>query len=126
MTDYKKYFDNNTGLGVLATADSQGQVDAAVYARPHVLEDGTLAFIMRDRLTHDNLTSNPSAVYLFVEDGTKSKGIRLFLTKERDEKDNPMIEQIKRREYKNDNQETKFLVFFRVEKELPLVMGSST
>ncbi len=29
------YFDNTKGYGVLATADSSGKVDAAVYARPH-------------------------------------------------------------------------------------------
>ena len=123
MNDYKEYFENTKGLGVLSTADSQGRVDAAVYARPHILENDLIAFIMRDRLTHENLKSNPYAVYLFVEEGTKSKGKRLFLKKERDEKDNPMIDEIKRRVYKTDNHETRFLVIFKVEKELPLVVG---
>ncbi|MFZ0134242.1 MAG: pyridoxamine 5'-phosphate oxidase family protein, partial [Desulfobacterales bacterium] len=54
-----EYFENTEGFGVLATADSDGKVDAAVYARPHFLEDGTIAMIMRERLTHHNLQSNP-------------------------------------------------------------------
>ena len=54
----KEYFNDTKGLGVLATADGEGKVDAAIYARPHFMEDGTLAFIMRDRLTHHNLQSN--------------------------------------------------------------------
>jgi hypothetical protein len=49
--DLKEYFDDTKGVGVLATADGEGKVDAAIYARPHFMEDGTLAVIMRDRLT---------------------------------------------------------------------------
>jgi hypothetical protein len=36
---------------VLATSDSGGKVSTAIYARPHVLEDSTVAFIMRNRLS---------------------------------------------------------------------------
>ncbi len=46
----KTYFDETKGLGVLSTADGKGRVNAAVYARPHMMEDGGLAFIMRDHL----------------------------------------------------------------------------
>ncbi len=55
--DLKTYFEKTRGTGVLSTADGQGLVNAAVYARPRVLDDGSLAFIMRDRLTHHNLQS---------------------------------------------------------------------
>jgi hypothetical protein len=44
---------------VLATADGDGKVNSSVYARPHMMEDGSLAFIMRDRLTLKNIQSNP-------------------------------------------------------------------
>jgi len=50
--DLKKYFDTNHGTGVLATADKDGMVDATIYSRPHVFEDGTVAFLMRERLTY--------------------------------------------------------------------------
>ena len=33
------YFDNTKGCGVLATADSAGKVNAAVYARPHFFDE---------------------------------------------------------------------------------------
>ena len=56
----KTYFENTQGTGVLATAGKDGNVGAAIYSRPHFLEDGSLAFIMRDRLTHNNLLSNKS------------------------------------------------------------------
>jgi hypothetical protein len=46
----KEYFEKTQGIGVLATADRSGRVDAAVYSRPHIMADEALAFIMRDRL----------------------------------------------------------------------------
>jgi hypothetical protein len=45
----KEYFDQKHGVGVLATANAEGKVDTAVYSSPHVFDDGTLAFIMRER-----------------------------------------------------------------------------
>ncbi len=121
MKNLQEYFEKTKGFGVLATADSSGKVDAAVYSRPHFLEEGTLAFIMRDRLTHHNLQSNPSATFLFVEEGTGYKGKRLFLKKAREENNPELIQKIKRRSYDDNNEESKFLVYFTLDKELPLV-----
>jgi hypothetical protein len=117
----KQYFEEHKGTGVLATADSSGKVDAAVYSRPHFMEDGSIAFIMRDRLTHHNLQSNPHATFLFIENGPGYNGRRLFLKKVREENNPELIRKIKRRKYTDDNEEPKFLVFFTLEKELPLI-----
>jgi hypothetical protein len=119
--ELKDYFENTKGVGVMATADADGKVDAAIYARPHFMEDGTIAMIMRDRLTHHNLQSNPHAAFLFIEDGPGYKGKRLFLTKVREEQDSELLQSLRRRQYKDDKGEAKFLVFFKLEKELPLV-----
>ncbi len=119
--DLKEYFENTKGVGVLATADSDGKVDAAVYARPHFMEDGTIAMIMRDRLTHHNLQSNPHATYLFIEDAPGYKGKRLFMNKVREEQDSKLLESLRRRQYIDETEEAKFLVFFKLEKELPLI-----
>ena len=119
--DLKEYFENKNGMGVLATADNEGKVDAALYARPHFMEDGTIAMIMRDRLSHHNLQSNPHAVYLFHEDGPGYKGKRLFITKVREEQDTELLESLGRRQYLDEKDEAKFLVFFQVNKELPLI-----
>jgi molybdopterin-guanine dinucleotide biosynthesis protein A len=121
MMELKQYFENTKGVGVLATADADGKVDAAIYARPHFMEDGTLAIIMRDRLTHHNLQSNPHATFLFIEDGPGYKGKRLFMTKVREEKDSELLYSLRRRQYPDDKGEAKFLVFFKLDKELPLV-----
>ncbi len=119
--DLKAYFESTKGIGVLATADKDGKVNAAIYARPHFLEDGTIAIIMRDRLTHHNIQSNPQAAYLFVEEGPGYKGKRLYLTKIREEQDGELIESLRRRSYKNDKEKVRFLVIFKLENTLPLV-----
>jgi hypothetical protein len=119
--ELKDYFESTKGVGVMATADADGKVDAAIYARPHFMEDGTIAMVMRDRLTHHNLQSNPHAAFLFIEDGPGYKGKRLFLAKVREEKDSELLQSLRRRKYKDDKGEAKFLVFFKLEKELPLI-----
>ena len=119
--DQKEYFENTEGNGILATADSNGQVDAAIYARPHFMDDGTIALIMRDRLTHHNLQSNPHACYMFIAKGPGYKGKRLFLSKVREEENSELLQSLQRRQYINEKDESKFLVFFKIDKELPLV-----
>ena len=119
--ELQAYFDNKKGLGVLATANSNGKVNAAVYARPHFLEDGTVAFIMRDRLTHLNIQSNPQATYLFVGDGPGYQGKRLYLKKIREEEGGELLQSLLRRSYKKNEKETRFLVIFEIEEVLPLI-----
>ena len=119
----KEYFESVEGRGVLATADGDGKVDAAIYATPHFIDNETIAFIMRDRLTHNNLQSNPHAAYLFMETGQKFIGKRLFLTKTREEQDSELLYSLRRKKYSDDKNEAKFLVFFQINKVLPL-MGS--
>ena len=122
--DLGEYFENLKGTGVLATADDQGRVDVAVYARPHVMDRETIAFIMPDRLTHHNLQSNNHAAYLFMEEGSGYKGIRLFLTKVREEEDSELLRSIRQRKYpseKGEEEGFRFLVFFKVDKVLPLI-----
>ena len=124
-----EYLYNVSGKGVLATADAEGKVDAAIYSKPHILEDGSLAFIMRDHLTHHNISSNPYATYLFIEDGPHYKGIRLFLKKTREDTDPELIGKMTRRHLTPEQDEArgpKFLVYFTLEKILPLIGSHET
>lgn len=119
----KSYFETISGLGILSTADDSGHVDSAVYSRPHVLENGTVAFIMRDRLTHHNLQSNPHATYLYKASGPGYEGKRLFMTKLWEEKESAMLYRLRRKNYpeRSDRRDNKYLVFFKVDKALPLI-----
>lgn len=122
IMNLKDYFENTMGTGVLATADGDGRVDAAIYARPHILEDGGIAFIMLDRLTHKNLETNPYATFLFMENGEGYRGLRLFLKKLREETDAERIASLSRRCPGNSEAGgTKFLVVFKLEKILNLI-----
>lgn len=118
------YFEETGGFGVLSTAGAGGRVNAAVYGRPHFIDEETVAFIAADRLTHANLQANSSAVYLFKEEGSY-RGKRLYLTKIGEEKDSPRIEEMRRRKHREaeggDKTESKFLIYFKVEQVLPLI-----
>ena len=118
-----EYFEKTMGIGVLATADGKGKVDAAVYARPHVQDETTVAFIMSDKLSHKNLQSNPSAVYLFVEKGPGYVGKRLYLTKVREETDPAAIDAMRRKQRRDCpiEGEQKYLVYFKVDTVRPLI-----
>jgi hypothetical protein len=122
--DLRKYFEAHTGFGVLSTADNDGHVNAAVFARPHCFEDGTVGFIMPDRLTHSNLQANGHATYLFRQepaaDSDRYEGVRLYLRKVGEDNDQERIAKLRRRTYEDDR-DGRYLVIFSVEKALPLV-----
>jgi hypothetical protein len=120
----KEYFEKTEGTGIMATADGNGRVDVAVYSRPHVMEDGTFAFVMRDRLTRHNLKTNPHAAYMFMESPPGYKGKRFFLTKVRELENDSLIQQLTRRSLTPEEDMAKgpkFLVVFKVDRELPLI-----
>ena len=119
-----EYFSRNEGRGILATAGRDGQVTAAIYATPQISEDGTAAFIMRQHLTHANLQENPHAVFLFVEEGPGSHGIRLYLKKVREDSDPTLLASLSRRHLTPAQDQAlgpKFIIYFTVEKIVNLV-----
>ncbi len=86
--------------------------------------DGTIGFIMPDRLTHSNLQANGHAAYLFRQepetDSGSYKGVRLYLKKVAEDEDQERIAKLRRRVY-GDDRDGRYLVIFSIEKELPLV-----
>lgn len=121
---FADYFRNISGIGILASANRDGEVDAAIFAPPHVIDEKQVAFIMRDRLTHKNLQSNPFAIYLFMEDGAFYKGTRFFLKKIKEDRDPKLIESMARRKLPPDEDKArgpKFIVYFEITKTLPLI-----
>ncbi len=123
-----EYFENVEGIGILSTADTEGNVDSAIYARPHVVDEHTVDFIMGDHLSHDNITSNPHAAYLFLEQGQGESpggfnGLRLYLTRTGEETDQNKIDSVRRKD-RNEQEyagKKKFLVHFKVDEARRLV-----
>ena len=123
----KEYFNNTRGTGVLATADNEGRTDAAIYSRPHIMDDGSLAFIMRERLSLNNLQSNPYATFLFMEHDAHIKGMRLFMKKTGEDTNEELISRMTRRNLSPEKDKAagpKHIVYFSLEKILSLVGGN--
>lgn len=125
----KQYLESREGKSILSSANADGLVTPAIYSKPHVFDDGTIAFVMRKRLTHENLKTNPHASFMFIEEGQGYNGIRLFLKKIKEDTDDALIDKMKRRHLTPEADEAKgpkFLTHFRVEIILPLIGDGET
>lgn len=125
----KDYFEKSSGICILSSADRTGKVTTAIYSAPRVLEDGSVCFIMRERLTYRNIIENPHAACMYIEHGGGYQGIRLFLTKVREDNDQDLIARMTRRHLSPEEDRAKgpkHLVVFRVERILPLIGDSET
>jgi len=122
----KEYFSNTRGNGILATADNTGRTDAAIYSRPHIMDDGSLALIMRERLSYNNLQSNPYASFLFIEHEAHLNGLRLFMEKTGEDTNEELISRMTRRNLTPEKDKAagpKHIVYFSLKKALKLVGG---
>ena len=118
------YFEKAEGTGILATADSEGNVDLAIYARPHMTDYETIVLVMSDKLSHTNLQTNPKAAYMFIEKTKGYQGKRLYLQKIREENDPELVQSIRRRKRYDEEGEAisgSSAVYFKVDKIRPLV-----
>ncbi|MFH1716294.1 MAG: pyridoxamine 5'-phosphate oxidase family protein [Planctomycetota bacterium] len=120
---FADYFESAKGMGILATSDADGNVDLAIYSRPYIIDENTIAFSMLERLSYSNVQSNPKAAYMFVEDGEGYKGKRLYLTSTGEEKDQERIKEIKQphSRARDSDDKVRHLVYFAVDKIRPLV-----
>jgi hypothetical protein len=76
------YFNKAPRLGTLSTASKQGNVNAAVFGSPRMVDEKTVVMgLGKDRSLH-YLEENPHAVFLIMEPGkslAEWKGIRVYL-----------------------------------------------
>ncbi|MCP4453245.1 MAG: pyridoxamine 5'-phosphate oxidase family protein [Planctomycetes bacterium] len=120
----REYFESSNGYGVLATSSKEGEVNIAIYAKPHRVDENTLAFIMRSRRSYGNLQTNPTAAYLYIEKDGGYLGKRLHLTKIREEKDHDAIDTIRRKHRTHTGPDSDCtLVIFRIDEIRPAVGG---
>jgi hypothetical protein len=122
------YFAKTRGLGVLGTSNAEGEVDAAIYAKPTVADDNTIAFNMLSRLSYANIKSNPKAAYMFIESGGGYHGKRLYLTKV-SEKANALYTETLKEKYPRvfkHGELDKHIVCFRVDSVRRLVDDSAS
>jgi hypothetical protein len=116
--DLYDLFENNMGTGVLSTANSEGEVNSAIYARPHIKGDLAL-FICLQRKNFENLQQNPHAYYLFRTDGGGYDGVRLELLLQEVREDEEEVKSLRRRH--TDMEEKEFVLVFKILKTHPLI-----
>src|SRR5512147_1359702 len=124
--ELKDYLEKSSGFCIFSSAARSGKVTTAIYSAPRVMEDGSVCFIMRERLTYRNILENPHAACMYIEHGGGYQGIRLFLVKVREDNDPELIARMTRRNLTPEEDREKgpkHLVIFRVEKILPLIGG---
>jgi hypothetical protein len=122
--DLVAYFNGVEGTGVLATSNSSGRVNMAIYTKPHVIDPTTVAFVMKERLSHRNLTTNHHAAYLFMERRPGYHGLRLALTMLREEINHSLVEAMRQKQpvmFPAADDSSKFVVIFQVDQIRPLV-----
>jgi hypothetical protein len=77
------YFNKSPRIGTLSTADGAGNVDAAVFGSPRMIDEKTVVMGLGENRTYANLRENPHAVFLIVEPAgaaiTDWKGVRVYL-----------------------------------------------
>ena len=120
----KDYFRKVNGTGVLSTADADGNVNAAIYSKPHITNDGLLAFLMRERRTYHNIEENPHASYMFIENGSPFHGIRVRLHEVGEEANDELVSRMTRGWITSEEDAElgpKHLVYFRIEQIRNLV-----
>lgn len=125
--DLKHYFEAKDGWGVLATCDAQGHVDTALYAKPYIVDEKTAAFVMKERLSHQNLQSNLHASYLFMEHAPGYRGVRLYLTMLREEMNQSLVETLRKKQpmmFPAEDDSAKYVVFFQIDRVRSLVGDS--
>ncbi|MFH1092978.1 MAG: pyridoxamine 5'-phosphate oxidase family protein [Candidatus Omnitrophota bacterium] len=122
-----EYFNNTEGIGILATSNSDGRVDTALYAKPHFIDEKRCIFLMADKCSHINIKENPHASYIFIEKTGNYKGKRLSLTKTKEFVDEELASQIRKKKHgcpACDEDKKTFIVYFKVDFVRPLVGDS--
>lgn len=126
--DLVKYFEDADGFGILSTADDAGNVDAAIYAKPQVIDNDSIILVMREKLSHHNIQRNPKAIYTFIEDVPTNRGVRLYLSMKHEETNQSLAKKIIEQQpeicpFRDDS--NKYVVCFNVERVRQLVGDKS-
>jgi hypothetical protein len=120
--DAERIFRQNKGIRGTGYGGQLREGECGCLGRPHIMDEKKVAFIMAERLTHENLKSNPWAAYLFMEAGGGWSGKRVYLKKLKEEQNEELIQEICRKcDYSRYDVKNRFVVYFSVENVLPLI-----
>jgi hypothetical protein len=113
------------GRGIIASSDSSGNVNIAVYAKPHIVDDKTVAWGMTEGRTWKYLKENPNAAYLYMNPGQGYSGVRLKLSLKEFHESGDMLEKVKKHTAEIVSaaaaEAVKHVAYFEVEEIRPLI-----
>ena len=75
-------FNKYPRIGALATANNEGDVNAAVFGSPRMIDEDTVVMGIGENRSFRNLQRNPKAVFIVMEPGETVmdwKGARVYL-----------------------------------------------
>lgn len=75
-------FNRKNRIGALATADTDGDVNAAVFGSPRMIDEETVVMAIGNNRSYQYLKKNPKAAFIVIEPGDAPmtwKGVRLYL-----------------------------------------------
>ena len=78
-------FNKESRIGALATSNQSGDVNAAVFGSPRMIDEDTVIMAIGDNRSFKYLQENPKASFIVVEPGDSPaewKGARLYLEME--------------------------------------------
>jgi len=113
------------GRGVIAASDSSGNVNIAVYAKPHIVDDKTVAWGMTEGRTWVCVKENPRAAYLYMNPGPGYSGVRLKLSLKKFIESGDMLDTVKKHTSELVSpaaaEAVKHVAYFEVEEVRPLI-----
>lgn len=92
-------FNKQPRIGVLATSNKLGDVNAAVFGSPRMIDENTVVMGIGPNRSYRNLERNPKAVFIVVEPGKTTAdwlGARVYLEAVELETGGPFFDEIKR------------------------------
>lgn len=93
-----KLFNKYPRIGALATANKEGDVNAAVFGSPRMVDENTVVMGIGENRSYRNLQRNPKAVFIVMEPGESVrdwKGARVYLEAVDMETEGELYDQIK-------------------------------
>lgn len=85
-------------IGILGTANGQGQPNVAYFGSPRLMENGTIVMGLGSNRSLKNLEENPQAVFFAIAESPvtfKTPGYRLYLKASEIQKEGSILEGVK-------------------------------
>lgn len=113
------------GTGVIATADKDGNINTAIYAAPHIVDDETVAWGMTEGRTYRNLRENPNAAFIHQAPGDGAAGVRMTLRLQEIQEAGNILDAIRARAQKVSGaaaaEMVRYVGYFKVVETRPLM-----